>query len=86
MKNRYDSLMAQATKIRNKIYNKTTATNVQVERLKTQIAKIQNDKRVYCEKLTNQLIDVNSLIANEQRRIMKDAQEFGTTLEEGGNK
>lgn len=84
MKNRYDELMAKATKIRNKIYSKNTEVNVRVEKLKAQINKLRNSRDVYCEKLNNQLIDVNSLIANEQRRIMKDAKIFGN-LEEGVN-
>ena len=78
MKNRYDMLMAKATKLRNKIYNKNTNANVRIERLKSQIKTIQNNKNVYCEKLNNQLTDVNSLIQNEQRRIIRDAEIFGT--------
>ena len=76
--NSYDMLMAKATKLRDKGYNKNTRANVRVERLKAKIKTIQNNKNVYCEKITNQLIDVNSLIQNEQRRIMKDAEMFGT--------
>ena len=37
MKNRYDMLMAKATKLRNKIYNKNTNANVKIEKLKAQI-------------------------------------------------
>ena len=80
--NRYDMLMAKATKLRKKIYNKNTNANVRIEKLNAQIKTIQNNKNVYCEKLNNQLTDVTSLIQNEQRRIMEDAKMFGTQLTE----
>lgn len=79
MTNRYDNLMAKATRLRTKSYNINTKAEVRIEKLKAQIKDIQNRKQVKCEKITNQLIDVSSLIANEQRRIMKDAKMFGTT-------
>ena len=79
MTNRYDNLMAKAIRLRTKSYNINTKAEVRIEKLKAQIKDIQNRKQVKCEKITNQLNDVSSLIANEQKRIIKDAEMFGTT-------
>ena len=84
MKNRYDMLMAQATKLRNKSYKINTRAEARVEKLRSQINKIKNTSRVRCKELNERLIDVNSLIVNEQRRIMRDAEIFGTKVD-GGN-
>ena len=73
--NRYDNLMAQAKKYRNNIDNRTTKDDNKIKKLQSQILTIKYKREVYITKQTNRLTDVNSLIANEQNRILKDKVE-----------
>lgn len=73
--NRYDNLMAQAKKYRNNIDNRTTKDDNKIKKLQSQILAIKYKREVYITKQTNRLTDVNSLIANEQNRILRDKVE-----------
>lgn len=70
--NRYDNLMAQAKKYRNNIDKRTTRDNNAINKLQSQILAIKYKREVYITKQNQKLTDVNSLIANEQTRILKD--------------
>ena len=72
--NRYDNLMAQAKKLRNKIEKKNTNADVEIKALNTRIAQIKYNRDVYCRNINNKLKDITSLIENERTRIMKDAK------------
>ena len=72
--NRYDNLMAQAKKLRNKIEKKNTKADVEIKALNTRIAQIKYNRDVYCSYINNKLKDITSLIENERTRIMKDAK------------
>lgn len=72
--NRYDNLMAQAKKLRNKIEKKNTNADVEIKALNTRIAQIKYNRDVYCSNINNKLKDITSLIENERTRIMKDAK------------
>lgn len=72
--NRYDNLMAQAKKLRNKIEKKNTNADVEIKELNTRIAQIKYNRDVYCRNINNKLKDITSLIENERTRIMKDAK------------
>jgi len=73
--NRYDNLMAQAKKYRNNIDNRTTKDDNKIKKLQSQILAIKYKREVYITKQNNKLTDVNSLISNEQNRILKDKVE-----------
>ena len=80
--NRYDRLQAKAKKLRNKTDNKTIkankATNTRenkIKKLRGQILEINYKKNVYIENVNRKLKDVNSLIANEQNRIIEDKKQ-----------
>lgn len=73
--NRYDKLQAKAKKLRNKIERKTVKTEAKIKELRTEINEISYKKNVYCENVLRKLKDINSLIANEQNRILNDKTE-----------
>lgn len=75
IKNRYDNLMGKAKKLRNKIEKKNTKTAQKTAALQTKINKLNYQKTVYCSDKKNQLIDVESLLTNERKRIIKDYQD-----------
>ena len=75
IKNRYDNLMEKAKKLRNKIENKNTRTVQKTAALQTKINKLNYKKTVYCSNKKNQLIDVESWLTNERKRIIKDYQD-----------
>lgn len=75
IKNRYDNLMEKAKKLRNKIENKNTITVQKTAALQTKINKLNYKKTVYCNNKKNQLIDVESWLTNERKRIIKDYQD-----------
>ena len=72
--NRYDNLMAQAKKLRNKIEKKNTNADAEIKALNTRIAQIKYNRDVYCRNINNKLKDITSLIENERIRIMQDAK------------
>ena len=69
---RYDRLQAQAKKVRNQIDSRNTRDNARINKRQTEILDIKYKREVYIAKQNNKLIDLNSLIANEQNRILKD--------------
>ena len=73
--NRYDKLQAKAKKLRNKIERRTVVTDAEIKELRTKINEITYKKNVYCENILRKLKDVNSLILNEQNRILGDKTE-----------
>ena len=75
VKNRYDNLMGKAKKLRNKIQYKNNKTAQKCEALQNKINKLNYDKQVYCRDKKNKLIDVETLITNERKRIVKDYQD-----------
>lgn len=72
---RYDRLQAQAKRVRNNIDHRNTTDDARIKRLQTEILNIKYKREVYIAKQNNKLIDLNSLIANEQNRILKDKLE-----------
>ena len=72
--NRYDNLMAQAKKLRNKNEKKNTNADAEIKAVNTRIAQIKYNRDVYCRNINNKLKDITSLIENERTRIMKDAK------------
>ena len=77
--NRYDRLQAQAKKQRNKIDARRvkddklkTKKENKIKRLRTEILEIGYKNTVYCENINRKLTDINSLILNEQNRIIAD--------------
>lgn len=75
VKNRYDNLMGKAKKLRNKIQYKSIKTAQKCEALQNKINKLNYEKQVYCRDKKNKLIDVETLITNERKRIIKDYQD-----------
>lgn len=75
MFNRYDDLKAKQKKLKNKIYKRTVKDNFKIEKLKARIDKVKYGKNLYCNKINNQLKDVDSLIENETNRIFIDYKE-----------
>ena len=80
IKNRYDYLMGKAKNLRNKIENKNTKTAQKCTALQTRINKLNYEKTVYCGDKKNKLIDIESLLTNERKRIIKDYKD--TMLED----
>lgn len=78
IKNRYDYLMGKAKKLRNKIENKNTKTEQKCNALQQKINRLHYKKSVYCGDKKNQLIDVESLLNNERKRIIKDYRDTVT--------
>ena len=77
--NRYDRLQAKAKKLRNKTDKKTVKANkkvndleAKIKQIRTNILNINYKKNVYIENIGRKLTDVNSLILNEQNRIIAD--------------
>ena len=87
---RYDRLQAQAKKVRNQIDSRNTRDNARINKRQTEILDIKYKREVYITNKNNKLTDLNSLIANEQNRILKDKlqEEYdqATTLAPTGNK
>lgn len=71
-KNRYDALQAKAKKLRTQIEKRNAKDNETIRALNAKIETIKYKKTVFNTKINNQLIDVTSLILNEQNRILKD--------------
>lgn len=71
-KNRYDALQAKAKKLRTQVEKRNAKDNETIRALNAKINTIKYKKEVFNTKINNQLIDVNSLIANEQNRILND--------------
>lgn len=71
-KNRYDALQAKAKKLRTQVEKRNAKDNETIRALNAKIETIKYKKTVFNTKINNQLIDVTSLIANEQNRILKD--------------
>lgn len=88
--NRYDRLQAKAKKVRNKIDSRNTTDEAKIKRLQTEILNIKYKREVYITNKNNKLTDLNSLIANEQNRILKDKlqEEYDlvTVQTQNGNK
>lgn len=70
--NRYDRLQAKAKKVRNQIDSRNTTDDARIKKLQTEILDIKYKREVYITNKNNKLTDLNSLIANEQNRILKD--------------
>jgi hypothetical protein len=87
---RYDRLQAQAKKVRNQIDSRNTTDDARIKKLQTEILNIKYKREVYIANKNNKLTDLNSLIANEQNRILKDKlqEEYdqATTPTPTGNK
>lgn len=69
---RYDRLQAKAKKVRNDIDSRNTTDDTRIKKLQTKILDIKYKREVYITNKNNKLTDLNSLIANEQNRILKD--------------
>ena len=69
---RYDRLQAKAKKVRNQIDSRNTRDNARINKRQTEILDIKYKREVYITNKNNKLTDLNSLIANEQNRILKD--------------
>ena len=87
---RYDRLQAQAKRVRNQIDSRNTTDDARIKKLQTEILNIKYKREVYITNKNNKLTDLNSLIANEQNRILKDKLEEeydqATTPAPTGNK
>lgn len=70
--NRYDRLQAKAKKVRNQIDSRNTRDNARINKRQTEILDIKYKREVYITNKNNKLTDLNSLITNEQNRILKD--------------
>lgn len=69
---RYDNLQAQAKKLRTKSENRKARDDEKIRKHQTIINKIKYKREVFNVNINNKLIDLESLIANEQNRILKD--------------
>ena len=72
MKSKYDTLNANLKKERGLINKKNTKAANLITKLQSKISRIKYERDIYCKKHNNTIIDLNSLIENEVRRINKD--------------
>ena len=70
--NRYDNLQAKAKRLRNKSEKRNARDTERIRELNAKISSIKYKKDVFNTNINNKLMDVESLIANEQNRILKD--------------
>ena len=70
--NRYDRLQAKAKKLRNKSEKRNARDSERIRELNARIATIKYKKEVFNTNNNNKLTDIESLITNEQNRILKD--------------
>ena len=70
--NRYDHLQAKAKRLRNKSEKRNARDTERIRALNAKISSIKYKKDVFNTNINNKLMDVESLIANEQNRILKD--------------
>lgn len=70
--NRYDNLQAKAKRLRNKSEKRNARDMERIRELNAKISSIKYKKDVFNTNINNKLMDVESLIANEQNRILKD--------------
>ena len=69
---RYDNLQAKAKKLRTRSEKRKARDNEAIRKHQAIINKIKYEGNVYNTNINNKLIDLESLIANEQNRILKD--------------
>ena len=70
--NRYDNLQAKAKRLRNKSERRNARDTERIRALNAKISTIKYKKEVFNTNINNKLTDVESLIANEQNRILRD--------------
>lgn len=70
--NRYDHLQAKAKRLRNRSEKRNARDTEKIRALNAKISTIKYNKEVFNTNINNKLTDVESLIANEQNRILKD--------------
>lgn len=70
--NRYDNLQAKAKRLRNKSEKRNARDTERIRALNARISTIKYKKEVFNTNINNKLTDVESLIANEQNRILRD--------------
>lgn len=70
--NRYDNLQAKAKRLRNKSEKRNARDTERIRALNAKISSIKYKKEVFNTNINNKLTDVESLIANEQNRILRD--------------
>lgn len=72
MVSKYDKLKAKLKRERDLISKKNTKASNLISKLQNKIAKVKYDRDIYCVKHNNSIMDLNSLIYNEVKRIKKD--------------
>jgi hypothetical protein len=70
--NRYDNLQAKAKRLRNKSEKRNARDTERIRALNAKISTIKYKKEVFNTNINNKLTDVESLITNEQNRILRD--------------